>query len=52
MLYEVITDTAGGDGGDGAAAGDGSGGSAGESEDEVVDADFEEVEDDKKGKTA
>jgi len=51
-LYKQASDTAGGDGGDGAAAGDGSGGSAGGSEDEVVDADFEEVEDDKKGKTA
>jgi molecular chaperone DnaK len=51
-LYKQASDAASGDGGDGAAAGDGSGGSAGGSEDEVVDADFEEVEDDKKGKTA
>ena len=52
-LYKQSAESEGGDAGDGSASGDASGGSAGGgSEDEVVDADFEEVEDDKKGKTA
>ncbi len=42
-----------GDGGAGGAGGDGGdGGDGGAAEDEVVDADFEEVDDDKKGSTA
>jgi len=51
-LYKQAAESEGGEPGDGGAAGGSSGGAAGGSEDEVVDADFEEVEDDKKGKTA
>ena len=41
-----------GDDGDGGGAGAGGAGAGGAAEDEVVDADFEEVDDDKKGSTA
>jgi molecular chaperone DnaK len=54
-LYKQSAESEGGpgdSGGDGGATGGPSGGAAGGSEDEVVDADFEEVDDDKKGKTA
>jgi len=51
-LYKQAAESEGGEAGDGGAADGSSAGAAGGSEDEVVDADFEEVEDDKKGKTA
>jgi len=51
-LYKQAAETEGGETGDGGAAGGTTGETASGSEDEVVDADFEEVDDDKKGKTA